>query len=135
MSITCGIRDISVASTFSFHLLPMQRLRDSLVSYSSKETIWKKVILFLNCYFFFRIPGDSMWKHDGMYFSTYDSDNDNWSNNCATTYHGAWWYNACHWANLNAEYGNTKYGKGINWNSWKGVYYSMKEVKMMVRKP
>lgn len=57
MSITCGIRDISVASTFSFHLLPMQRLRDSLVSYSSKETIWKKVILFLNCYFFFEFQG------------------------------------------------------------------------------
>lgn len=54
--------------------------------------------------------------------------------NCATTYHGAWWYNACHWANLNGEYGNTKFGEGVNWNSWNGVFYSMKEVRMMVRK-
>ncbi|XP_052681262.1 ficolin-1-like [Crassostrea angulata] len=80
--------------------------------------------------------GDSMWKHDGMYFTTYDNDNDNWGGggNCATTYHGAWWYNACHWANLNGEYGNTKFGEGVNWNSWNGVFYSMKEVRMMVRK-
>lgn len=74
-----------------------------------------------------------MWKHDGMFFTTYDNDNE--GRNCASVYRGAWWYNACHWANLNEEYGNTNYGQGINWNSLKGVYYSMKEVRMMVRKP
>lgn len=82
----------------------------------------------------FRITGDSMWKHDGMYFTTYDNDNDKSGGNCATKYHGAWWYNACHWANLNGEYGSTKYGEGVNWNSWSGFYNSMKEVRMMVRK-
>lgn len=92
----------------------------------------KNNYIIFNILLLFRIPGDSMWKHDGMYFTTYD--NDNWGGNCATKYHGAWWYNACHGANLNGEYGNTQYGEGINWNSWNGVYYSMKEVRMMVRK-
>nr|XP_034309688.1 ficolin-2-like [Crassostrea gigas] len=79
--------------------------------------------------------GDSMWYHDGMFFSTYDSDNDYWSNNCGLTRRGGWWYNSCHKANLNGEYGNTDHSNGINWYYWKGFYYSMKEVRMMVRKP
>ncbi|WAR29056.1 FCN1-like protein, partial [Mya arenaria] len=40
-----------------------------------------------------------------MAFSTFDRDNDLRGNNCASTYHGAWWYHACyHRANLNGEY-------------------------------
>lgn len=75
-----------------------------------------------------------MLHHNGMPFSTYDMDNDNWLNNCGSFYRGAWWYNVCHNSNLNGEYENTNRGEGINWESWRGVYYSMKEVRMMVRK-
>nr|XP_034309492.1 fibrinogen-like protein 1 [Crassostrea gigas] len=78
--------------------------------------------------------GDSMLYHDGMFFTTYDNDNDNASGNCGSVYRGAWWYNRCHNSNLNGEYENTNRGEGINWESWRGVYYSMKEVRMMVRK-
>uniref|UniRef100_A0A182QB02 Fibrinogen C-terminal domain-containing protein n=1 Tax=Anopheles farauti TaxID=69004 RepID=A0A182QB02_9DIPT len=40
--------------------------------------------------------GDSMSDLRGMKFSTFDSDNDNYKDNCAASYTGAWWYSACH---------------------------------------
>ena len=39
--------------------------------------------------------------HNGMQFSTFDADNDNYGDSCAYVYQGGWWYNACYRANLN----------------------------------
>lgn len=39
--------------------------------------------------------GDCMGNSGGMKFTTVDSDNDNWSRNCAQHYLGGWWYNSC----------------------------------------
>ena len=55
-------------------------------------------------------------KHNGMPFSTHDRDNDNWGNNCAIEYVGAWWYNICHLANLNGQWGAGG-DKGPRWNT------------------
>lgn len=99
-----------------------------------QETIINEKNLYSSSLFIW-IPGDSLQYHSGMFFTTYDSDNDNSGSNCGSIRRGGWWYNACHWSNLNGEYGNTNHGEGINWHSWKGVFYSMKEVIMMVRKP
>ena len=46
---------------------------------------------------------------NGQQFSTYDRDNDAWSDNCALTAHGStapggWWYNSCFHINLNYNY-------------------------------
>ncbi len=80
-----------------------------------------------------------MWIHNGMPFSTKDKDNDKWYTNCAKDFHGAWWYVACHTANLNGLYyhtgGTPERGKGVVWYTWKNsLYYSLKKTKMMVRK-
>ena len=78
--------------------------------------------------------GDSMIpKHNGMKFSTKDQDNDGSPDFCAQTYTGAWWYLYCHTANLNGRYGDSTYGKGINWHTWKGHYYSLKKSSMKVK--
>ncbi|GLD68581.1 fibrinogen beta chain [Lates japonicus] len=51
----------------------------------------------------------TMTIHNGMMFSTYDRDNDNWipghpSKQCSREDGGGWWYNRCHSANPNGRY-------------------------------
>ncbi|CAL4164896.1 unnamed protein product [Meganyctiphanes norvegica] len=82
--------------------------------------------------------GDALaaWQN-GSAFSTYDQDNDIWdTGNCAEKYKGAWWHNACHWANLNGQpdVGNdTSPGVGIIWHPWLGYTYSLRTVTMKIR--
>ena len=79
--------------------------------------------------------GDSLGVHSIMKFTTKDNDNDrNNTGNCAVGWTGAWWYNHCHWSNLNGKYGDDDFGKGINWQTWKGHYYSLPFTEMKVRR-
>ena len=81
-------------------------------------------------------PSYPFHKHVGMQFSTYDSDNDNYTGNCAEFYMGAWWYNWCFAANLNGIYTYDHYEtwrQGILWGTWKGWEESLKRVEMKIR--
>ncbi|XP_056299378.1 fibrinogen beta chain [Pseudoliparis swirei] len=90
----------------------------------------------------------TMTVHNGMMFSTYDRDNDNWtpgdpSKQCAREDGGGWWYNRCHSANPNGRYyvggaytrHMAKHGTddGMVWMNWKGSWYSLKAMSMKVR--
>ncbi|XP_033639020.1 ryncolin-1-like [Asterias rubens] len=81
--------------------------------------------------------GDSMAWHDGQSFSTKDQDNDARSDyNCAEGYEGAWWFNRCFQAHLNGKYypqGEVSFAQGIQWEAWKGYYYSLKKCSMKIR--
>ena len=80
--------------------------------------------------------GDNLIYHNGMKFTTKDQDNDRYGPNCAILYKGAWWYNSCHYSNLNGKYlsgQHTSYADGVNWNAWKGYYYSLKTTEMKLR--
>ena len=80
--------------------------------------------------------GDSMSVHNGMKFSAtdrYGADNDLFYLSCARRFRGPWWYNACHTSHLNGRYGDNACGKGINWMTWKGYQYSLKESSMKVK--
>ena len=81
--------------------------------------------------------GDSLSYHNGMKFSTRDNDNDKTSGNCAIVYKGAWWYNKCHYSNLNGLYlvgPHTSYANGVNWYHFKRYYYSLKTSQMMFKR-
>ncbi|XP_061440496.1 fibrinogen beta chain [Rhineura floridana] len=90
----------------------------------------------------------TMTIHNGMYFSTFDRDNDGWANpdpkkQCSREDGGGWWYNRCHSANPNGRYywgghytpNMAKHGTddGIVWMNWKGSWDSLKKISMKIR--
>ncbi|KAF3698163.1 Fibrinogen beta chain Fibrinopeptide B Fibrinogen beta chain Precursor [Channa argus] len=90
----------------------------------------------------------TMTIHNGMMFSTFDRDNDNWnpgdpSKQCSREDGGGWWYNRCHSANPNGRYyiggaynrNMAKHGTddGIVWMNWKGSWYSLKAISMKIK--
>ena len=81
--------------------------------------------------------GDSFTYHRGSAFTTSDSDNDNYTDNCAVLYEGPWWYNRCCHSNLNGRYyhGPHDHGSydGVTWYDWKGADYSLKDSAMKIR--
>ena len=81
--------------------------------------------------------GDSLHYQNGQKFSTKDRDNDVYnSKNCAVSYKGAWWYNACHYSNLNGLYlsgTHTSSADGVNWVHFKGYHYSLKFSEMKLK--
>ncbi|RUS73925.1 hypothetical protein EGW08_018315 [Elysia chlorotica] len=64
--------------------------------------------------------GDSLKYHNGYSFSTFDKDNDKSSGNCAVENTGAWWYNVCHYSNLNGKWGAAD-DRGLAW--WQFTEY------------
>ncbi|XP_028412091.1 ryncolin-1-like [Dendronephthya gigantea] len=81
--------------------------------------------------------GNTLSRHNGMAFTTKDSDNDIWvAGNCALRFKGAWWYWHCHHSNLNGLYhygAHTSSADGVNWYLWKGHHYSLKSTSMKIR--
>ncbi|KAF7244108.1 Fibrinogen beta chain, partial [Varanus komodoensis] len=90
----------------------------------------------------------TMTIHNGMFFSTFDRDNDGWitpdpKKQCSKEDGGGWWYNRCHSSNPNGRYywgGHytpemAKHGTddGIVWMNWKGSWYSLKKISMKIR--
>ncbi|XP_005095103.1 fibrinogen C domain-containing protein 1-A [Aplysia californica] len=73
---------------------------------------------------------DNMAKHNGQQFSTKDRDNDVWDKNCASVFHGAWWYKNCHSVNLNGLWASTENAKGLGWQSVTGGSVSFSEMKI-----
>ncbi|XP_054846269.1 fibrinogen beta chain [Eublepharis macularius] len=89
----------------------------------------------------------TMTVHNGMFFSTFDRDNDRWTTDsrkqCAKEDAGGWWYNRCHSANPNGRYywngvytpDMAKHGTddGVVWMNFKGSWHSLKKVSMKIR--
>jgi len=82
--------------------------------------------------------GDSFTRQKGMKFSTKDQDNDvDSTRDCAKIFKGAWWYKDCRDSNLNGLYlrGDhpKQWAQGVNWDSFRGEYYSLKKADMKIR--
>ncbi|XP_042621475.1 microfibril-associated glycoprotein 4-like isoform X1 [Cyprinus carpio] len=81
--------------------------------------------------------GDSLSRHNGFKFSTFDKDQDVYGNNCAKQFLGAFWYSNCHSTNPNGVYlwgeDDTHYAIGNVWSSWKGYAVGMKSISMKIK--
>ncbi|KAL9967648.1 hypothetical protein ACROYT_G025925 [Oculina patagonica] len=78
--------------------------------------------------------GDSLAYHNNMAFSTKDRDNDRWNKHCAATHNkGAWWYDNCHYSNLNGQYlGDNNDWRGVGWRHFRSSL-SLKFTEMKMR--
>lgn len=66
-------------------------------------------------------PSDKFFtSHNGIQFSTHDSDNDKYEGNCAEQDGSGWWMNKCHAAHLNGKY--------YQGNVWKFPTYTMQSL-------
>ena len=72
---------------------------------------------------------DPIAYHNGMYFTTKDSDNDKWSSNCAlwSGPGGGWWYKHCAYVQPNVQY---KHNIGIYLNN---QYHPLPFIEMKIR--
>ena len=109
-------------------------LNHRIENHSYVEKNLRKCLLFQ-----FHFPGnagDSLSYQKSSSFSTKDRDNDSWSSNCATRFKGAWWYNGCHYSNLNGLYHRGRHSSdadGVNWYHWRGHNYSVKRAEMKLK--
>ena len=81
--------------------------------------------------------GDSLAYHNGMNFTTMDSDNDLWvTSNCARYFGGGWWFKACTNSNLNSIYypnWQSEGYKGIRWSTFQKYPVSLQTCSMKIR--
>ena len=80
--------------------------------------------------------GDAMVHHNGMKFTTKDNDNDlKGYGNCATRFTGAWWYNNCFQANLNALYPSpsSTSAEDMSWDSLFDTYGTITYSEMKIK--
>ena len=110
-----------------------QKIRTMI--YMTTMCIFVRFYLLKMYTFWFSSTADSFTRQSGMMFSTKDQDNDiKPAGSCAQDSHGAWWYNNCHYSNLNGLYGSVENGKGVNWHTWRGLKHSMTFTTIMVKK-
>ena len=77
-------------------------------------------------------------KADGEVFSTADMSAHAGGKNCALQSKSGWWYGTgtiCSKSSLNGEYGTNTKGKGINWDTFRGMSYSLKSSVIKLKRP
>ena len=80
--------------------------------------------------------GDSFGYSNGLLFSTKDRDHDTYAHSCAAHCHSAWWFGTCSGSSITGRYLRPPHHlqeKGIHWDTFKGVKYSLKHTEMKVR--
>lgn len=98
-------------------------------------------LCYLEEIYYIFLVGDSMSsvngveKADGEMFSTFDNDHDSSNKHCASQGRSGWWYGDCTYGSLNGDYDNNGNRRGINWGTFRGISYSLKTSRIMLRRP
>ena len=83
--------------------------------------------------------GDSLTAggHNGVQFSTWDRDNDNYAQRCSNDFDGhGWWFNSCYNCNLNGPYicgPVQRLSVGVIWGTFRSHSHSLKYTEMKMR--
>ncbi|XP_059179594.1 fibroleukin-like [Physella acuta] len=78
---------------------------------------------------------DSFSNHYGMAFSTFDKDNDGYTEgHCAQLWRSGWWFNMCHKVNTNGAWASKVSAEGINWEGLTQHTDSLEQVEMKLRR-
>ena len=78
--------------------------------------------------------GDDLSYQDGRGFSTHDRDNSA-PGTCASRFHvSGFWFKNCFLANLNGNWGDGQFSRGVNWRSVTGFRGSATSTEMKIRK-
>lgn len=129
----CWIQKSFILKVVPFFIL-WNQLLVNIYYYSS--VVNSSSVMYQQCY----RSTDSLLRSDGALFSTLDQDNDGTQAKvCTSEYHSGWWHSLnafCTEANLNGiYYPMFKSDKtGIFWFDH-DEYFTLKEVRMMLRKP
>ncbi|XP_019542535.3 fibroleukin [Aedes albopictus] len=76
---------------------------------------------------------DGLKYSEGMKFTTWDSDNDQSTDNCAVDRNGAWWYKSCTFSNLNGKYQNEVSKQSLCWYVFDYTDTGLMMSRMMIR--
>ena len=76
---------------------------------------------------------DAMMIHNGKPFSTFDNDNDDFGENCATRYGGGWWFKGCYHSFLTGKHTAKNTWDGIHWTNGRTPGY-VSHVEMKIRR-
>ncbi|XP_062554455.1 angiopoietin-2-like [Armigeres subalbatus] len=77
--------------------------------------------------------GDGLVYSAGANFTTWDSDHDQSSENCAVQRYGAWWYKSCTFSNLNGKYQKMPHHQSLCWYYYNNSDEGLKVSRMMIR--
>ena len=97
------------------------------------------LLLLLLLLFSFRFPffaDDSLRSLKDAKFSVVLKHPGDDASDCNRKFMPGWWYIPCHPSTLNGKYLNGFHevaGEGINWDTWRGMNYSLKKTKMKIR--
>ncbi|XP_062579586.1 fibrinogen-like protein 1 [Saccostrea cucullata] len=71
---------------------------------------------------------------NGMKFSTFDVDNDQWKNGiCADHCRSGWWFHSCTCGNLNGLFGSEEPGSVMRWMCADGWNCTLKATRILIR--
>ncbi|KFB52139.1 AGAP000806-PA-like protein [Anopheles sinensis] len=77
--------------------------------------------------------GDDFTYNEGMQFTTYDQDNDQFTEvNCALRTMSGWWHRSCTRINFNGLYGNALGIRYAFWHDWLHLH-GLKRTRIMIR--
>ncbi|VDI44686.1 Hypothetical predicted protein [Mytilus galloprovincialis] len=126
---SCGLDVLCMMKTYRYSWTVLLRRINGLTNFYRN---WKQYKEGFGSVFGEYWIGDSMFKHNGMNFATFDNDTyvGPMCGGCPVGFSGGYWYHCCFDSHLTGPI--VEGGGGMAWLTWTG-YKSLKTARMMIR--